>query len=789
VADAGAGAAGAMAYKMDKNAFVREYRSFLEQQQGKPISDEEFAQYKSGQVADMLSEHGYHEAGWEGIFTAIEQGTLARLGGGLTTKALKGLASLALFEIGSEAGTQIGQTNVEAKLGMRPEEDMRSYLEPKDWLKSAREVLPAVLVMSGTMASVQTAAGAVGDKIHEGRVNQLRDENLGLPTLDALANDPAALKARGLVQADVIPIMREKTRQSVIQDLRERGYTVKELEEIKKDKELLNATGVTEDDIAVMQEEAKREVEISKQAAVVDPQQEKLKKLNNKVANLESLPDKENPEVQAKIEEVKQERDALVAAGVQEPEGLYRMGRAEDIIKKRETLLSPPPGTAPDMDRVKETQDDLESYLSRVATGQQKADENTVSAIDALVSRPELASKYAIADAIDVAKKLGRDTKDIESLKPAEQARPPVKFTHATIARSYFFDAGAGAMQSTGYLFNALAGSFLKAVNSLSDVFQAHEGTISETNDDIRTLIDSDKWTRIKEDIISAIESSYGTNAAEARSILDEMLASPTGVSVRQGRRLEMRLEALSEEASTEVSDEMTTEAPIETTGGKTAEKVAPTNQPEEQNDPLRILSERGGLKAMRGMGKEPSKLRMELRTALGTKNSDHATIVKALMDKTGVKNPAALEKMITEYKPPTLPKEQRTQDTAGEVAPTGQGQPKAEPVEVVNLEPVPKTELELIEAETDNLVARGKLVELRDKSVGDKAQSDVIEQKIKEVDTMIADSMRGKTIKLDVVAEGTKQVSSIEVDASEAYMENREQDELCKELLNCLGA
>lgn len=119
------------------------------------------------------------------------------------------------------------------------------------------------------------------------------------------------------------------------------------------------------------------------------------------------------------------------------------------------------------------------------------------------------------------------------------------KFTHATVAREYFFDSGAGAMQSTGYLFNALAGTFPRAANGLMRVLTKYSSEISSTNDDIRTISQTDSWQNIREEIISEIESAYGSNRSEARSILDEMLNNPTGVPVRTGKRLQERADAL----------------------------------------------------------------------------------------------------------------------------------------------------------------------------------------------------------------------------------------------------
>ena len=434
----GAAAAGAMGYKLDKNSFIREYRAFLDNQRGQPLTDEEFAQYRSGKVADLLAEHGLHEAGWEGIATAIEQGTLARIGGGLPARAIKGLLSLALFELGSEAGTQIGQTNVETKLGMHPDEELRSYMSPKDWLVSAREVLPAVLVMAGTIGGVETGVHYIGDKVHEGRINALRQEGLGVPALNELAQNPAELKARGIEEADVVKVMQEQVRNQVLQDLNERNYTVKEYEEIKKDKDFLKMTGVTEDDITGIQQDLQNEIEVVKQANNVDPRQEDLKKASNKIANLESLPDKEKakPEVKAQIDEAIKERDDLIAAGVPEPEGIGRTTYAAGVLNARQQAMtalvnSQRSKESPEaaMAALRESQDDMEAYVSAIATKRHKPDPDTSSVIDDLVENHNLIEDVnkplVLEDALSVSKQIGRDTKDIEALLETTKKEEP----------------------------------------------------------------------------------------------------------------------------------------------------------------------------------------------------------------------------------------------------------------------------------------------------------------------------------------------------------------------------
>ncbi len=161
----GAGAAGAASYQMDTNNFIREYRTFLESKTGKEITDEEFATMQPVEVAEAIKAHGLHEAGWEGIGNMIERGAMTQIfkGGGLSAKALKGLASFVGFELGSETATQIGQTNAEVDIGMRPESQRRSFTSPEDIATSAREVLPATVLLAGVGGGGAYVAGKIVD--------------------------------------------------------------------------------------------------------------------------------------------------------------------------------------------------------------------------------------------------------------------------------------------------------------------------------------------------------------------------------------------------------------------------------------------------------------------------------------------------------------------------------------------------------------------------------------------------------------------------------------------------
>jgi len=177
--------AGKLAYNIDTNSFLRDFRDGLNQesmaQRGIPISNEEFLkitqspdlqaaakQYGvalkgSGSVEDLAREHGLHEAGWEAI------GSVVGIGAGkyIFKQALKGKiikpVAAAVGELGAElageTATQIGQTNVERKAGISEEKE-RSYFDPESWKKSFEEVAGPTLISTGVMAGAPHVAGA-----------------------------------------------------------------------------------------------------------------------------------------------------------------------------------------------------------------------------------------------------------------------------------------------------------------------------------------------------------------------------------------------------------------------------------------------------------------------------------------------------------------------------------------------------------------------------------------------------------------------------------------------------
>jgi len=181
--------AGAAAYRIDTNNFLRNFRDGLDEaslkQRGIPLSNAEFlavakspemkAEAKkygvewggSGSIQKLAQEHGTYEAGIEAASTALGIGA----GKFIFRKALEGkvikpvlaVAGEQAVELGGESATQIGQTNVERKAGLNKEEE-RSFLSPADWQKSFTEVAGPTLLQSIVMGGVPYVAGKVLSK-------------------------------------------------------------------------------------------------------------------------------------------------------------------------------------------------------------------------------------------------------------------------------------------------------------------------------------------------------------------------------------------------------------------------------------------------------------------------------------------------------------------------------------------------------------------------------------------------------------------------------------------------
>ena len=180
----GAAAAGKVAYNMDTNSFLRDFRDGLNQesiqQRGIPITNAEYLdivkspemQIKAkeyslnleghGSVMDLARKHGLHEAGWEAIGNTITLGAGKYIfKNALEGKIIKPAAAFVgetLAELGGETATQIGQHNVEREAGLNKDLE-RSWIDPESWKQSFKEVAGPTLLTTGVIGGVPYIAG------------------------------------------------------------------------------------------------------------------------------------------------------------------------------------------------------------------------------------------------------------------------------------------------------------------------------------------------------------------------------------------------------------------------------------------------------------------------------------------------------------------------------------------------------------------------------------------------------------------------------------------------------
>jgi hypothetical protein len=164
---AGAGASGLAAYRMDTNMFLRDLRDHLdaasEKTTGKPLTDDQFIKVAKS-YESKVREHGL----WEALPEAISNVVGFKLGAALFKEAAPGIKGLLsdtakvggqfINELGTETVTQTGQHNVEVDAGMS-NEPKRSFTDIDDLKKSAQEVLPDVLLLTGVTTGGAKAAG------------------------------------------------------------------------------------------------------------------------------------------------------------------------------------------------------------------------------------------------------------------------------------------------------------------------------------------------------------------------------------------------------------------------------------------------------------------------------------------------------------------------------------------------------------------------------------------------------------------------------------------------------
>jgi predicted GNAT family acetyltransferase len=154
------------AYRMDSYQVMNDWLEKVNQESIKsglgPISKTEEEKFKKDMSA-LATEHGAWEAGPEGLANILELALLTAknlpgvrwLPKGVAGKLAKGglrFAGVTGVEELTETPTQMGQQIVESKAGMT-DEAPREWTSGSDILKSAKEVLPQVLLLSGFMSA------------------------------------------------------------------------------------------------------------------------------------------------------------------------------------------------------------------------------------------------------------------------------------------------------------------------------------------------------------------------------------------------------------------------------------------------------------------------------------------------------------------------------------------------------------------------------------------------------------------------------------------------------------
>jgi hypothetical protein len=153
------------AYRMDNYQTMNDWLERVNQESISnglgPISREQEEKFKK-EFSKLATEHGLWEAGPEGIGNVLELAlmTAKNLPGlrwvprGIAGKVAKaGLRAAGILgtEQATETVTQMGQQRVESEAGMT-DEPKREWTSGDDILKSAKEVLPQVLLLSGVMS-------------------------------------------------------------------------------------------------------------------------------------------------------------------------------------------------------------------------------------------------------------------------------------------------------------------------------------------------------------------------------------------------------------------------------------------------------------------------------------------------------------------------------------------------------------------------------------------------------------------------------------------------------------
>ena len=163
---AGGFASGGAAHQMAANSFVR---SIIEaedeesiQKTGTPLTDEQKRQ-RQAEIQDQAGEYGLWEAIPEAVGNVAGLKIIATplkkmLGKNVAARVMSKLGGLYGTELATETVTQMGQNNVEAQFDA--ERERRSFSDPAAYLKSLKEVMPQVFILTTLMGGAGTAGVA-----------------------------------------------------------------------------------------------------------------------------------------------------------------------------------------------------------------------------------------------------------------------------------------------------------------------------------------------------------------------------------------------------------------------------------------------------------------------------------------------------------------------------------------------------------------------------------------------------------------------------------------------------
>jgi len=180
-------ASGAAAYRMDTNGFLRDIREKLDDASikatGKPLTDEQWLK-TAQEYQGLVREHG----AWEALPEALGNVFGNKLAGVIFKEAGQGLMGVLksfgagalelVNELGTETITQIGQHNTELAAGVNddPNAKPRSFTNPDDIWKSAKEVAPDVLLLTGAMSGGAHVAGSIYNSTDYAKTKELAKE-------------------------------------------------------------------------------------------------------------------------------------------------------------------------------------------------------------------------------------------------------------------------------------------------------------------------------------------------------------------------------------------------------------------------------------------------------------------------------------------------------------------------------------------------------------------------------------------------------------------------------------